>query len=42
MATLYASRVMFGKMTFAEVPNKMKDKVKQILEDNEVGYLAVE
>ena len=42
MAMLYANRVMLGKMAFGEVPNKLKEDVKEILEHYEVGYLAVE
>ena len=42
MAMLYANRVMLGKMTFGEVPNKLKEDLKEILEYYEVGHLAVE
>ena len=32
MAMLYANRVMLGKMKFSEVPKKLKEEVKEILE----------
>lgn len=33
MAMLFAQRVILGKNTFAEVPNKLKPKVAEILID---------
>lgn len=42
MAILFASRVMLGKLSFEEVPAKLKDDVKAILEQNNVGYLTGE
>jgi len=39
---LYANRVILGKMTFGEVPNKLKEDVKEILEYYELSHLAVE
>ena len=40
MATLFAQRVILGKMTFAQVPRLLKDQVKMILVENALGYLA--
>ena len=42
MAALFAERIILGKMTFAQVPRLLKDKVKEILIENAVGYLANE
>ena len=39
MAMLYANRVMLGKMTFSEVPNKLKEEVKEILDSGK--YIAI-
>ena len=40
MATLFAQKIILGKMTFAQVPRLLKDQVKMILIENAVGYLA--
>lgn len=40
MAMLFATQVILGKLTFAEVPAKLKDQVKAILIDNGLGDLA--
>lgn len=40
MAVIYATLIVKGKKTFAEVPEVIKDKVKEILVDLEVPELA--
>lgn len=40
MAMLWAQQIMLGKKTFEQVPRLLKDKVKEILEDSEMGDLA--
>ena len=40
MAVIYATLIVKGKKTFAEVPEVIKEKVKQILIDLEVLELA--
>lgn len=40
MAVIYATLIVKGKKTFAEVPDVIKEKVKQILIDLEVPELA--
>lgn len=40
MAVIYATLIIKGKKTFAEVPAVLKDKVKEILIDLEVPELA--
>ena len=40
MAVIYATLIVKGKKTFAEVPEVIKEKVKQILIDLEVPELA--
>lgn len=40
MAVIYATLIVKGKKTFAEVPEVMKEKVKQILIDLELPELA--
>ena len=40
MAVIYATLIQKGKKTFAEVPEVIKEKVKQILIDLEVPELA--
>lgn len=33
MAIIYATLIIKGKKTFADVPDKIKDKVKEVLVD---------
>lgn len=40
MAVIYATLIVKGKKTFAEVPEVIKENVKQILIDLEVPELA--
>ena len=40
MAVIYATLIVKGKKTFADVPEKIKEKVKEILIDLEVPELA--
>ena len=40
MAVIYATLIIKGKKTFAEVPAVLKDKVKKILIDLELPELA--
>lgn len=40
MAVIYATLIIKGKKTFAEVPEVLKDKVKEILIDLELPELA--
>jgi len=40
MAVIYATLIIKGKKTFAEVPTVLKDKVKEILIDLELPELA--
>lgn len=40
MAVIYATLIIKGKKTFAEVPAVLKGKVKEILIDLEVPELA--
>lgn len=40
MAMIYATLIIKGKKTFAEVPAVLKDKVKEILIDLELPELA--
>lgn len=40
MAVIYATLIVKGKKTFAEVPPVIKEKVKEILIDLEVPELA--
>lgn len=42
MAMLYAQRIMNGKMTFADVPRLLKDKVKEILIESGMPELCEE
>lgn len=42
MAIIYATLIVKGKKTFAEVPAKIKDKVKEVLIDLDCGELADE
>ena len=40
MAIVYATLIIKGKKTFADVPNKIKDKVKEVLIDLDCPELA--
>lgn len=42
MAMLFASRVILGKLTYAEVPKLLKAQVKEILIENGLEELATE
>lgn len=40
MAVVYATLIIKGKKTFAEVPDRIKDKVKEVLIDLDLGDLV--
>lgn len=40
MAMIYATLIIKGKKTFADVPEKIKDKVKEVLIDLDCPELA--
>ena len=40
MAVIYATLIVNGKKTFAQVPERIKSQVKQVLIDLELGELA--
>ena len=40
MAVVYATLIIKGKKTFADVPDRIKDKVKEVLIDLDCGELA--
>lgn len=40
MAIIYATLIIKGKKTFADVPDKIKDKVKEVLIDLDCPELA--
>lgn len=40
MAVIYATLIIKGKKTFADVPEKIKDKVKEVLIDLDCSELA--
>lgn len=40
MAEIYATLIIKGKKTFADVPEKIKDKVKEVLIDLDCPELA--
>lgn len=42
MAMLWAQQIMFGKKTFAEVPVKLKSKVRELLIDSGCEDLITE
>lgn len=42
MAMLYAQRIMMGKMTYADVPRLLKEKVAEILRDSGMDELITE
>ena len=40
MAILLAQRVILGKMTFEEIPEVLQPKVKEVLVESGLGFLA--
>lgn len=40
MAVVYATRIVKGKKTFAQVPDRIKEQVKQVLIDLDCADLA--
>ncbi|MEA5085113.1 MAG: CD1375 family protein [Lachnospiraceae bacterium] len=42
MAMLFATKIILGKITYSDVPTKLKDPVKEILIENGLEDLAVE
>lgn len=40
MAMLWAQQIMLGKKTFAQVPAKLREQVRELLVDSGVGELA--
>jgi len=40
VAMFLAQRIIIEKMTFTDVPESLKPKVKLILEENGLGFLA--
>ena len=42
MVIFLATRIVLGRLAFADVPEALKPAVKQELEDNGLGFLAVE
>lgn len=42
MALLYAQQIMLGKKTYSQVPNKLKEPVKEILIDSGCEDLVIE
>jgi len=40
MAVIYATLIVKGKKTFAQVPDRLKEQVKQILIDLDLAELA--
>ena len=40
MAVIYATLIIKGKKTFADVPERLKDQVRQLLIDLDCGELA--
>lgn len=42
MAVIYATLIIKGKKTFAQVPKVLKEKVKERLTDLDMAELAVE
>ena len=42
MAMVYVSLIVKGKKTFSQVPDKLKDEVRQILIDIDCEYLIEE
>ena len=42
MAVIYATLIVKGKKTFADVPGKLKEQVREILIDIDCEYLITE
>lgn len=42
MAMLWAQQIMLGKKTFAQVPAKLREQVKELLEDSGCSELVTE
>lgn len=42
MAMLWAQQIMLGKKTFAQVPAKLKEQVRELLTDSGCGELVGE
>lgn len=42
MAMLWAQQIILGKKTFAQVPAKLKEQVKELLEDSGCSELVTE
>lgn len=42
MAIIYATLIIKGKKTINDVPDRIKEQVKEILIDLDCGYLAEE
>lgn len=42
MAVVYATLIIKGKKNYADVPDRIKDKVKEVLIDLDCGDLAAE
>ena len=42
MVIFLATRIVLGKLDFKDIPEALKPAVKQELEDNGLGFLAVE
>lgn len=42
MAMLFAQRIMLGKSTYAQVPNSLKEQVREILIDSGCEHLITE
>ena len=40
MAMAYATLIIKGKKSFQEVPDRLKDQVREILNDLDCGWLA--
>ena len=40
MAMAYAMLIIKGKKSFQEVPDRLKDQVREILNDLECGWMA--
>ena len=40
MAMFFAQRVILEKTAFKDVPNSLKEAVKEILEESGLGFLA--
>ena len=40
MAIVYATLIIKGRKTFAQVPDRIKDQVKEVLVDLDCGDLA--